>query len=143
MQTNGPAADDSRRPVCIGWTPRSSEQVRDQIEQHQHAERYAEQPCDQIFAHVVVLRVAATQDASRRGETTGASKLAIEFLQLLLGFVARDSVTFLDPAGQILAVAFGDREIVVGQLAPLGLQLAGQLLPLTLDLVFVHGVLLE
>ncbi|MGD3830787.1 hypothetical protein QT617_22570, partial [Xanthomonas citri pv. citri] len=70
--------------------------MRDQKKQHQQPDRYAEQPCDQIFAHVVVLLVAATRRASRRGETTGALQLAVELLQLLLGFVAGDPVTLLD-----------------------------------------------
>jgi hypothetical protein len=42
-----------------------SEDVRDQIEQHQQPERHAEQPGDQVFAHVVVL-LAATPSAPRR-----------------------------------------------------------------------------
>ncbi|WP_167316029.1 hypothetical protein [Burkholderia lata] len=55
-----------KRVVLFGLIEQTrSENVRDQKEQHQQPDRHAEQPGDQVFAHVVVL-VAATPWAPRR-----------------------------------------------------------------------------
>src|SRR5690606_17494663 len=58
---------------------------------------------------------------------------------LALGAVALPAVLLLQLAGQVLAVALGDIEHVVGQVAPLGLGLALELGPLAGNDVFVHG----
>src|ERR1700730_2549089 len=63
---------------------------------------------------------------------------AAKFFDLLVRLVSSDTITFLDLAGEVFAIALGNREIVVSELAPLRLELAGELFPLPLDLVFVH-----
>ena len=68
--------------------------------------------------------------------TRGASlQAATEFLDLPVRFILRHAVAFLDPSGKIFAVSFGELQVLLGQLAPFRLQLAGELLPLDLDLV--------
>src|SRR5262245_31579255 len=62
----------------------------------------------------------------------------LELVQLLLGFVLGDAVLLLDPSGQLLAAAGDDVELVVGELAPLLLGLALQLLPVAFDAIPVH-----
>jgi hypothetical protein len=52
------------------------------------------------------------------------------------------AVALLHLARQVLAVAFGNRQVDIGQLAPLLLGATGKLLPLALDAMFVHGLLL-
>ncbi|WP_175219199.1 MULTISPECIES: hypothetical protein [Burkholderia] len=56
---------EKRVALFVLVEPAWSEDVRDQIEQHQQPDRHAEQPGDQVFAHVAVL-VAATPSAPRR-----------------------------------------------------------------------------
>ena len=63
---------------------------------------------------------------------------AAKFFDLLVRLIPSDTVTFLDLAGEVFAIALGNREIVISELAPLRLELAGELFPLPLDLVFVH-----
>src|SRR3984893_9101851 len=63
---------------------------------------------------------------------------AAKFLDLLVRLFSSDTITFLDLAGEVFAIALGNREIVISELAPLRLELAGELFPLPLDLVFVH-----
>src|SRR5262249_42709399 len=61
------------------------------------------------------------------------SQRAIEILDLPFRLVPGDSVAFLDFSCQVFAIAVGNLEVVVGQPAPLGLELAGELLPLAFD----------
>jgi len=67
---------------------------------------------------------------------------ALKFLHLLLRSIARDSITLLHFADEILAVAFGLLQVIVRELSPFRLELAGKLFPLALDPVFVHDRLL-
>src|SRR5260370_21271324 len=64
--------------------------------------------------------------------------IALELGDLLLRLVLGDAVALLDPAHELIAPAFDDRPVVVGQLAPFLLGLAGELLPVTLDPIPVH-----
>ena len=66
----------------------------------------------------------------------------LEFLHLLLGLVAGHAVALLQLAGEVFGIAFGHLQVVVGQLAPLGLDAAAELFSLALDGVLVHGVYL-
>ena len=59
-----------------------------------------------------------------------------------MGDFLGQSVTLLDAADQLLAAAFGDVEIVIGQLAPLLLDLALELFPVPFHAVIVHSDLL-
>src|SRR5690606_8192487 len=56
------------------------------------------------------------------------------------GFFTGAAVAFLHQAGQLLGVAFNAGELVVSQVAPGFLRLALELLPLSLDGVFIHLV---
>src|ERR1700682_5541485 len=63
---------------------------------------------------------------------------AAKFFDLLVRLFSSDTITFLDLAGEVFAIALGNREIVISELAPLRLELAGELFPLPLVLVFFH-----
>src|SRR5690242_13620190 len=52
-----------------------------------------------------------------------------EFGDLALGLVARDAVALLDLADELVALPLDLRPVAVGELAPLLLGLAGELLP--------------
>src|SRR5512132_3795168 len=61
-----------------------------------------------------------------------------ERIDLLFGLVLRDAIRFLQLACELIALA-GDRvDLVVGQLAPLFLDLARQLLPVAFNPIPVH-----
>src|SRR6185436_13868079 len=75
--------------------------------------------------------------------------LAVEVLllrfpvgDLALGLVLADAVGVLDLADQLVALARDAVEVVVGELAPLLLRLALQLLPVAFDAIPVHAALL-
>src|SRR3990167_6431820 len=72
--------------------------------------------------------------------TSGGVVLVLLFkvLDLLLGFVLRDAVGFLDLAHQLIALAGDNVEVVVGKLAPLRLHLALELLPVAFYDIPVH-----
>ena len=59
-------------------------------------------------------------------------------IEFLLDLLFRIPVTFLQDACELIAFAGDHRQIVVRQLAPLLLDLAGHLLPVTLDLIPIH-----
>ena len=83
----------------------------------------------------------ATTARSRRtipAEAASRLQASAKFLYLLVRLIPGDTVTFLDLSGEVFAIALGDLDIVISQLAPLRLELAGELFPLSLDLVFVH-----
>src|SRR6478609_5763516 len=79
-------------------------------------------------------------DAFHPDRGGGAAIAALPIGDLLLGLVAADAVALLDATQQLVALAGDDVEIVVGQLAPLLLDLALELLPVALDGVLVHDV---
>jgi hypothetical protein len=61
----------------------------------------------------------------------------LEFLHLLFGHIPGDSVPLLDLAGKIFAGSFGALEIIVRELAPLLLDLARELLPLSCNAILI------
>jgi hypothetical protein len=65
-----------------------------------------------------------------------------KFAHLALGFIARDSISFLHSAQQLIALAFNAIQIVVREFSPLLLNLAAELLPLAFDSVPVHRFVL-
>src|SRR3982074_2931619 len=60
-------------------------------------------------------------------------------LRLILG----DAVAFLDTADELVLLAADDGQVVLGQLAPLLLHLAGELLPIAFDAIPIHDSLLS
>src|ERR1700730_7309799 len=62
-------------------------------------------------------------------------------VDLTLRLVLGDAVAFLDAADELVLLAADDSQIVFGQLAPLLLHLAGQLLPIAFDAIPIHGSL--
>src|ERR1700730_10728712 len=60
-------------------------------------------------------------------------------LRLILG----DAVAFLDAADELVLLAADDSQVVLGQLAPLLLHLAGELLPIAFDAIPIHDSLLS
>src|SRR6185437_10105358 len=66
-----------------------------------------------------------------------------ERVDLPLGFVLGDAVRLLDLPRQLIALAGDEVDVVVGQLPPLLLHLAGELLPVALNAVPVHALLLR
>jgi predicted alpha/beta-hydrolase family hydrolase len=54
----------------------------------------------------------------------------------------RNAITFLDLAGEFLALAFDDIEVVVCEIAPLLLRLALELLPISFHAIPIHVALL-
>src|SRR6185369_11652213 len=73
------------------------------------------------------LLVAHSVDGVARGG--GIAVGAAPGIDLALGFVARDAVALLDPAHHLIALAGDDVHVVIGQLAPLLLDLPLHLLP--------------
>lgn len=63
-------------------------------------------------------------------------------VDLAFGLFLGLAIDFLNAAGQLFAVASDDIKVVSGQLAPLGLNLALELLPIAFDLIPVHRKLL-
>src|SRR4029079_3493767 len=60
-------------------------------------------------------------------------------IHLLFGLVLGNAISLLDFADKLGAATLDDREIVVGELAPLLLGFAGELLPIAFDSIPVHG----
>src|SRR5215470_3269207 len=59
-------------------------------------------------------------------------------VDLFVGFVLGKAVALLQPAGQLRPLALDHVEIVVGELAPLLLNLALELFPIAFDTVPIH-----
>src|SRR5262249_52739512 len=92
-----------------------------------------------VEGKIAELSRAAT--SSKREEarlTETCLHIADPAVDLLLGLVFGDAVALLDLADQLDAASFDCGEIVVSELAPLLLDLAAQLLPITFDTVPVH-----
>ena len=83
------------------------------------------------------------KDAAPLGRRPMHLQLSAEFFDLLLRLFLGDAVAFLDLSRKVFAITFGDFEVVFGQLAPFRFELAGKLLPLTFDLVFVNWKILS
>jgi hypothetical protein len=78
---------------------------------------------------------------SLRAAGRGADALG-EGVELPLGVVLLPAVALLKGADQLVAVALGAVEIVVGELAPGALHVALELLPAAFEDVVVHDVYL-
>ena len=57
---------------------------------------------------------------------------------MLLGLILGHAVALLQLALELIALAVDGGEVVVGELAPLLLDLARQLFPITLDAILIH-----
>src|SRR5436190_15825511 len=64
-------------------------------------------------------------------------------IDLLLRLVLGDAIALLDAADELVLLAVDDGKIVLGQLAPLLLDLAGDLLPVAFNAIPVHLSLLS
>src|SRR5690606_14897333 len=96
-------------------------------------------------ARAAGFRSRAGARARRCGWRSGAMRVGVPprpLVDLALGGVAGQPVTLLHLADQLVAVAFQGRHVVVGQLAPLLLDLALELVPVAADGVPVHVCLL-
>src|SRR5258708_2349204 len=71
----------------------------------------------------------------------GGLELGIESGDLLLRIILGDAVALLHLADELLALALHHRPVIVGELAPFLLRLAGNLLPVAGDLIPVHASL--
>ena len=63
---------------------------------------------------------------------------SLEVRYLTLCFFASNPISLLNCANKLIALSFDHLPIVVGQLAPLLLGLADELLPVSLHLVCIH-----
>src|SRR6187431_1719310 len=61
-----------------------------------------------------------------------------ERLELPLGLIASDTIAFLNPAYQLIALSADHVEIVIGEFAPLLLHLPLELFPIAFEDVLVH-----
>jgi hypothetical protein len=78
--------------------------------------------------------------AAHCSRSIGSGQISQPAVDLLLGFVALNAVTFLDPADELGAFALDQIEIVVGELALLLLHFAFYLLPVSFYAIPVHRV---
>src|SRR5262245_22482235 len=76
------------------------------------------------------LTLAARSSSSIRAVEPG--------VDLALGFILRHAVALLKPAAELRALALDDVEVVAGELAPLLLNLAFELLPIAFDTIPIH-----
>jgi hypothetical protein len=67
---------------------------------------------------------------------------SLELAQLPLGFVARNAVTLLHGAKQLIALSFDAVQVIICELTPLLLNLAAKLFPLAFNGIPVHGIAL-
>jgi hypothetical protein len=72
-------------------------------------------------------------------DSTAELQACDEVVHFLLGLVLLVAVVSLELADQCVPLAADERPVVVGQHAPLGLELPGELTPLALEYVPVHG----
>src|SRR5688500_7175578 len=82
-----------------------------------------------------------TQDAAQgslRTATCGSLHPVDPAIDLALCLVLGDAVALLDAANQLVLLAVDDRNVVLGQLAPLLLDLAGELLPVAFNAIPIH-----
>jgi hypothetical protein len=63
-------------------------------------------------------------------------------VDLALGLVLRNAIALLETAGELLALALDHVEVVIGELAPLLLNLAFELLPVSFNAIPIHHSLL-
>jgi hypothetical protein len=67
-----------------------------------------------------------------------AQALPFKHIVLAFGLIPRDAVTFLDLPNKLVLFALRDIQIIVGEPAPLFLQLSFKLLPVAFNAIFVH-----
>src|SRR5262245_65209569 len=73
--------------------------------------------------------------AARSSSSIHAVKPGVD---LAIGFVLRHAVALLKPAAELRALTLDDVEVVAGELAPLLLNLAFELLPIAFDTIPIH-----
>src|SRR4029077_5590351 len=70
----------------------------------------------------------------------GVRSNPLEFPELTFRFLSGNSVPFLDLTDELIALAFNDLPVVVGQTTPLLLSLSYELRPVSLQLIAIHGI---
>ena len=65
-------------------------------------------------------------------------ELAVPLMDLALGFLFGDTIAFLDFSSQDFLVALYLLQVVISELAPLVLDLAFELFPITYDLIPIN-----
>ncbi len=93
-------------------------------------------------AHVSSAGFGQLRPLSRCRARVAVAAGALELRDLLLGLIAGDSVTLLDRADQLISLAGDHVELLICDLAPSFLDLALELLPVTLDRIPIHCLLL-
>jgi len=84
------------------------------------------------------------RDAIGRHSLVKASvERVLKAANLLLGFFLRDAIALLDGTDQLIALTRNPFEIVVANFTPGLANLACDLLPIALNLIPIHRVLLE
>ena len=68
-------------------------------------------------------------------DVTGFLHVLLPGGELLLRFILGDAIGFLDPAGEVVTLARNHVELVVGELAPLLLDVALELFPVAFDAI--------
>src|SRR5215469_15849324 len=81
---------------------------------------------------------ALPRDHAARASLLALRRLLHPAVDLLLGLLLLVAVALLQAAGELLALAVDQRDVVVSELAPLLAQLAFRLGPVAFDLVPIH-----
>src|SRR5262245_44960488 len=84
------------------------------------------------------LRVMGMLLALERSIDVDVAEPGLESAHLTLGLVLREAILLLHLADELVALAVNDVELIVGQLAPLLLDLALELLPVAFDAIPIH-----
>jgi hypothetical protein len=87
-------------------------------------------------------RVGILSRTARGGFVQNINGLRLPIRHLTFGFVSGNAVAFLDLADQLIALAGYHIQLVIAQFAPLLLDLAFDLVPITFDYIPVHQSLL-
>jgi hypothetical protein len=96
---------------------------------------------------MTILPVLKESPAKRRAKTDFTfylpGLLAIPVFNVLLDLILGEAITLLDLSFELIAATVYGGEVIVGELAPLLLDLAGNLLPVSFNAIPVHDDLLN
>ena len=96
---------------------------------------------------MTILSVLKESPAKRRAKTDFKAwlpgLLAIPVVNVLLDLILGEAITLLDLSFELIAATVDGSEVIVGELAPLLLDLACDLLPISFNAIPVHDNLLH